>query len=64
MLDFLLWNKIDEKSIVQSAWVSDEQQFKQAYIESIWTDIETGEKSYKFFNISKKVLNKNQKEKD
>lgn len=53
----MLAEKIDEKSIVQSAWVSDEQQFKQAYIESIWTDIETGEKSYNSFqNIMKKLV--------
>lgn len=54
---YMLAEKIDEKSIVQSAWVSDEQQFKQAYIESIWTDIETGEKSYNSFqNIIKKLV--------
>ena len=54
---YILAEKIDEKSIVQSAWVSDEQQFKQAYIESIWTDIETGEKSYNSFqNIMKKLV--------
>lgn len=54
---YMLAEKIDEKSIVQSAWVSDEQQFKQAYIESIWTDIETGEKSYNSFqNIMKKLV--------
>lgn len=54
---YMLAEKIDEKSIVQSAWFSDEQQFKQAYIESIWTDIETGEKSYNSFqNIMKKLV--------
>lgn len=54
---YMLAEKIDEKSIVQSAWVSDEQQFKQAYIESIWADIETGEKSYNSFqNIMKKLV--------
>lgn len=53
----MLAKKIDEKSIVQSAWVSDEQKFKQAYIESIWADIETGEKSYNSFqNIMKKLV--------
>lgn len=53
----MLAEKIDEKSIVQSAWVSDEQQFKQAYVESIATDIETGEKSYNSFqNIMKKLV--------
>ena len=54
---YMLAEKIDEKSIVQSAWVSDEQQFKQAYVESIGTDIETGEKSYNSFqNIMKKLV--------
>ena len=54
---YMLAEKIDEKSIVQSAWVSDEQQFKQAYVESIATDIETGEKSYNSFqNIMKKLV--------
>ena len=54
---YMLAEKIDEKSIVQSAWVSDEQQFKQAYVESIATDIEIGEKSYNGFqNIMKKLV--------
>ena len=54
---YMLAKKIDEKSIVKSAWVSDEQQFKQAYIESIDADIETGEKSYNSFqNIMKKLV--------
>ena len=54
---YLLAEKIDEKSIIQSAWVSDEQQFKQAYVESIWEDIETGEKSYNSFqNTMKKLI--------
>ncbi len=54
---YMLAEKIDEKSIVQSAWVSDEQQFKQAYIESIWADVETGEKSYNSFqDIMKKLV--------
>lgn len=54
---YMLAEKIDEKSIVQSAWVSDEQQFKQAYLESIWANIETGEKSYNSFqNIMKKLV--------
>ena len=54
---YMLAEKIDEKSIVQSAWVSDEQQFKQAYVESIGADIETGEKSYNSFqNIMKKFV--------
>ena len=53
----MLAEKIDEKSIIQSSWASDEQQFKQAYIESIAIDIETGEKSYNSFqNIMKKLV--------
>ena len=54
---YMLAEKIDEKSIIQSSWASDEQQFKQAYIESIAIDIETGEKSYNSFqNIMKKLV--------
>ena len=54
---YMLAEKIEEKSIVQSAWVSDEQQLKQAYVESIATDIEIGEKSYNSFqNIMKKLV--------
>lgn len=54
---YMLAEKIDDKSIVQSAWTSDEQQFKQAYVESIATDIETGEKSYNGFqSIMKKLV--------
>lgn len=54
---YMLAEKIDDKSIVQSAWASDEQQFKQAYIKSIATDIETDEKSYNSFqNIMKKLV--------
>ena len=32
---YMLSDKMDEKSIIQAAWNSDEQQFKQAYINSI-----------------------------
>lgn len=54
---YMLAEKVDEKSIVQSAWVSDEQQFKQSYIKTIATDIETGEKSYNSFqDIMKKLV--------
>ena len=54
---YMLAEKIDEKSIVQSAWVSDEQQFKQAYVESIGADIETCKKSYNSFqDIMKKLV--------
>lgn len=54
---YMLSEKLDEKLIVQSAWVSDEKQFKQSYIKSIATDIETGEKSYNNFqNIMKRLV--------
>ena len=54
---YMLAEKVDEKSIIQSAWASDEQQFKQAYVESIESDIETGEKNYNSFqNIMKKLV--------
>lgn len=54
---FMLAEKTGEKSIVQSAWVSDEQQFKQAYIKSITKDKKTGEKSYNSFqNIMKNLV--------
>lgn len=54
---YMLAEKIDEKSIIKSAWVSDEQQFKQAYVELIGVDIEIGEKSYNSFqNIMKKLV--------
>ena len=46
---YMLAEKIDEKLIIQSAWNSNEQQFKQAYIESIVKDIEKGENSYNKF---------------
>lgn len=54
---YMLAEKMDEKSIVKSAWVSDEQQFKQAYVKSISPDIEAGEKSYNVFqDIMKKLV--------
>lgn len=54
---YMLAKKTGEKSIVQSAWGSDEQQFKQSYIKSICADIETGQKSYNSFqNIMKKLV--------
>ena len=54
---YMLAEKIDEKSIIQSAWDSDEQQFQQAYVRSIGTDIKTGEKSYNSFqNIIKRLV--------
>jgi len=54
---YMLAEKMDEKSIVQSAWNSDEQQFKQAYIESVSTDKETGKESYNSFqNIMKHLV--------
>ncbi len=54
---YMLVEKVDEKSIIQAAWNSDEQQFKQAYIESIGKDIKTGEQSYnRFQEVMKKLV--------
>lgn len=54
---YMLAEKVDEKSIIQSAWNSDEQQFKQTYVKSVGADIETGEKSYNSFqNIMRKLV--------
>ena len=53
---YMLSEKMDEKSIIQAAWNSDEQQFKQSYIKSIGKDIETGEKSYNAFQEGMKNL--------
>lgn len=54
---YMLAEKIDEKLIVQAAWSSNEQQFKQSYVEAIGTDVETGEKSYNSFQeIMKKLV--------
>ena len=46
---YMLSEKMGEKSIIQAAWNSDEQQFKQAYIKSIGKDMTEGEKSYRQF---------------
>lgn len=53
---YMLSEKMNEKSIIQAAWNSDEQQFKQAYIESIGKDITEGEKSYHQFREGMKRL--------
>lgn len=54
---YMLAEKVNEKLIIQHAWASDEQHFKQAYIESMAPDLETGEKSYNSFqNIMKKLV--------
>lgn len=53
---YMLAEKVNEKSIIQSAWNSDEQQFKHSYIESITKDIEIGEKSYNGFQEGMKKL--------
>ncbi len=54
---YMLSEKIGEKSIIKAAWNSDEQQFKQSYIEAMGRDIETGEKSYNNFqNIMKRLV--------
>ena len=53
---YMLSEKMDEKSIIQSAWNSDEQQFKQDYIKSIGKDITEGEESYYQFQEGMKRL--------
>ena len=53
---YMLSDKMDEKSIIQAAWNSDEQQFKQAYIKSIGKDMTEGEKSYQQFQEGMKRL--------
>ena len=53
---YMLAEKVNEKSIIQSAWLSDEQQLKQAYITAIGKDKETGEKSYTGFQEGIKRL--------
>lgn len=53
----MLVEKVDEKSIIQAAWNSDEQHFKQAYIKSIGKDIKTCEQSYNGFQeVMKKLV--------
>ena len=47
---------MNEKSIIQAAWNSDEQQFKQTYIKSIGKDMTDGEKSYQQFQEGMKRL--------
>ena len=53
---YMLSEKIDEKSIIQAAWNSNEQQFKQAYIKSIKKDMIEGKKSYQQFQEGMKRL--------
>ncbi len=61
----MLAEKVDEKSIVKAAWISDEQKFKQAYVESLALNVETGEKSYnQFQDIMKKLVVIRKREKD
>ena len=52
----MLSEKMDEKSIIQSAWNSDEQQFKQDYIKSIGKDMTEGEENYYQFQEGMKRL--------
>ncbi len=53
---YMLSEKMNEKSIIQAAWNSDEQQFKQTYIKSIGKDMTDGEKSYQQFQEGMKRL--------
>ncbi len=53
---YMLSEKMDEKAMIQAAWNSDEQQFKQTYIKSIGKDMTEGEKSYQQFQEGMKRL--------
>lgn len=53
---YMLAKKIDEKSIVQAAWNSNEQQLKQAYIEALGKGNEIGEQSYNCFQEGMRKL--------
>lgn len=53
---YMLTEKLDEKLIIQSAWNSDEQQFKKFYMNSITKDVKLGEKSYANFQEKMKQL--------
>lgn len=53
---YMLAEKVDEKSIVQAAWNSNEQQLKQAYIEALGKGNEIGEQSYNCFQDGMKKL--------
>ena len=52
----MLAEKVDEKSIIQASWNSDEQQFKQSYINAIAQEQDAGEKSYNSFHEGMKKL--------
>lgn len=55
---YMLAQKMDEKSIIKSAWDSNEKEFKQNYIEAMGKDIPEGEKSYNDFQIIMRRLNR------
>lgn len=48
---YMLAEKTNEKAIIQSAWNSDEELFKQTYIESIEKNSKAGERSYDEFQM-------------
>ena len=52
----MLADKVDEKSIIQAAWNSDEQQLKQSYIRALGKGNEIGEQSYNGFQDGMKKL--------
>lgn len=53
---YMLADKVDEKSIIQAAWNSDEQQLKQSYIRALGKGNEIGEQSYNGFQDGMKKL--------
>lgn len=53
---YMMSEKVDEKSIIEAAWNSDEQHLKQSYINSMKMDIIAGEKSYNLFKECMKRL--------
>lgn len=53
---YMMSEKVDEKSIIEAAWNSDEQHLKQSYINSMKMDITAGEKSYNLFKECMKRL--------
>ncbi len=59
---YMLAEKIDEKSIIQASWNSNEEQLKQFYIEALGRGTEIGEQSYNGFQnaMKKLVITRNQ----
>ena len=53
---YMLAEKVDEKSIIQAAWNSNEEQLKQSYIEALGKGNEIGTQSYNGFQDGMKKL--------